>query len=62
MITKEFKADLAAVLNKHSIENMSNTPDWILADCVAQFLHAFAYGVNSRESWYGREIEVHDSV
>jgi hypothetical protein len=53
-ITPEFKKDLAAVINKHSIENMSDTPDWILAEVAAQALYTFAYGSNTRENFYGR--------
>jgi len=59
-ITKEFKKDLTAVINKHSIENMSNTPDWILAEVAARALLMFAWGSNSREDWYGRSLDIQE--
>lgn len=48
----EFRKDLAAVLNKHSIENTSDTPDFILAAC----LNTYNEAVRSREEWYGRNV------
>lgn len=49
-------AEMTALLNKYSVENMSNTPDWVLATFLISCLDAFGGGVNSREEWYGREI------
>lgn len=49
-----FCKNLAQVLNTHSIENGSNTPDFILAHVVAMVLHAWNTGVMRREAWYGR--------
>ncbi len=46
--------DIAAVLNKHSVENESNTPDFILAQYLVMCLFAFNKAVNGRSDWYGR--------
>lgn len=46
--------ELRAVLNRHSSENNSNTPDWILADYLTACLDAFNEAVKKRASWYGR--------
>lgn len=43
------------VLNCHSAENDSNTPDFILAQYLVACLSAFNYAVRKRESWYGRD-------
>jgi hypothetical protein len=44
--------EIQAVLNRHSRENMSQTPDFILAQFLATALEAFEVAVNSRDSWY----------
>jgi hypothetical protein len=46
--------ELAHVLNKHSAENGSGTPDFILAGFVTGALRAFDESVAAREKWYGR--------
>jgi hypothetical protein len=44
--------EIQAVLNRHSRENMSQTPDFILAQFLASALEAYEQAVNSRDSWY----------
>lgn len=51
----EFIDDLARVLNKHSRENNSGTPDFILADYLLHALIAFETAISNREKWYGRQ-------
>ncbi len=53
----EFKKELEILINKHSLENDSNTPDFILANYMAMCLDAYNITLQSREQWYGREIE-----
>jgi len=50
-----FKKDLENLLNIHSKENDSNTPDFILASYIGNCLHAFTEATQQRESWYGRD-------
>lgn len=50
----EFERDLDALINRHSLENESNTPDFILAQYLVGCLKVFAMAVNDREKWYGR--------
>jgi hypothetical protein len=45
--------DLSRVLNRHSAENGSNTPDFILADYLWRCLQAFDVASKAREAWYG---------
>jgi hypothetical protein len=44
--------EVQAVLNRHSRENKSQTPDFILAQFLASALEAYEQAVNSRDSWY----------
>jgi len=54
---KEFKQELEILINKHSIENESDTPDFILANYIAMCLEAYNVTLKSREQWYGRNIK-----
>jgi hypothetical protein len=50
----EFRDDLDKLLNRASMENGSNTPDFILAEFLHDSLRAFDSAVNAREKWYNR--------
>lgn len=47
--------ELKSCLNRHSAENDSNTPDYILAQFLLGCLAAWNTGVQQRETWYGRD-------
>ena len=49
---------LAALLSKHSCENESNTPDFILAAYMLDCLEAFERASKRREAWYGTKHEL----
>jgi hypothetical protein len=49
-----FEDDLRSLINQHSKENESNTPDFILAKYMDACLDAFRFAVNARERWCGR--------
>jgi len=51
-----FKKELEELINKHSKENGSDTPDFILAKYLASCLKVFNKVITDREKWYGREI------
>jgi hypothetical protein len=51
-ITKEFKSDLENLINKYSMENGSDTPDWILAEYLCQCLVNFNATIHTRHLWY----------
>lgn len=53
-----FREDLASCINRWSIENDSNTPDFLLADFVIDSMGALARAVEKREEWYGRSPRV----
>lgn len=53
-MAKTFEKDLENLINYHSKEGDSNTPDFILAQYLLACLEAFATTVKARENWYGR--------
>lgn len=52
MREREFYKDLAIILNKHSRENVSNTPDNVLANFIVASLAAFDGATNHRADWF----------
>jgi hypothetical protein len=58
----DLRKDLAAVLNRHSAENGSDTPDFILAAYLADCLRAFERASRAREDWYGHRHAVGGEV
>ncbi len=58
----EFLGELEHLINRHSKENESNTPDFILAQYLEGCLKVFNTAVQKRETWYGRNTiprEIH---
>lgn len=53
MSEPEFRKELEHLINRQSMENGSNTPDFILAEYLSACLEAFDTAVASREKWYG---------
>lgn len=49
-----FEDELRVLINHHSKENGSNTPDYILARYLSECLKAFDLAVVARDVWYGR--------
>jgi len=50
-----FEKKLEKLINQNSIENESNTPDFILAQYMMGCLSAFTAATQQRETWYGRD-------
>ena len=46
--------EIQHTINRHSAENGSNTPDFILAQFLLGCLAAWDAATNERERWYGR--------
>jgi len=44
-----FQKELEQLINKHSIENGSDTPDFILAEYMSSCLKAYGRAVQARE-------------
>jgi len=50
-----FREELTTLINKHSEENCSDTPDFILAHYLIECLESFDKAVAQREEWYRQE-------
>jgi hypothetical protein len=50
-----FTKELETLINKHSLENESNTPDWILAQYIRNCLNAWNTATQARDKWYGHK-------
>lgn len=50
-----FEHEIEAAINRHSQENASNTPDFILAQYLLACLAAWNTAVQQRENWHGRD-------
>lgn len=48
----EFRKELESLINKHSKENGSNTPDFILAEYLCECLNAFDKAVTAKDEWF----------
>ena len=47
-----FQYELQELINKHNMENASNTPDFILADYLDSCLRLFNIAIQQREKWH----------
>ena len=52
----EFRGQLENLINSCSLENRSNTPDFILAEYLTDCLRAFDKALQAREQWYGLRV------
>lgn len=50
---KTLEQEIASVLNRHSVENQSNTPDFLLATYLMRCLQAASGLINRRSAWWG---------
>lgn len=55
MRSMDFRKKLQKLINEESMENSSNTPDFILASYLCNCLQAFDLAVTERAGWYGEE-------
>ncbi len=53
----QFESELISLLNRHSAEAASDTPDYILAQYLHACLRVFDATVWQREDWYGKNKE-----
>lgn len=51
-LDSSFQDELRSLLNKHSKETSSDTPDFILADYLNNCLKTFDDSVKFRDRWY----------
>ena len=51
-MNESFNKELEALINKHSMENLSDTPDFILAQFLRNCLDAYSEATIARDVWY----------
>ena len=51
--TPTFEEELRRLINCHSVENESNTPDFVLAAYIRDCLNAFTKATAGRDRYYG---------
>lgn len=56
----QFEFRLEELINEYSMENGSDTPDFILARYLKNCLENFDAAVKEREEWYGRQKHLSD--
>lgn len=49
----EFERELADLINRRSLQNVSNTPDFLLARCMRWALDLVNVIIGERDNWYG---------
>lgn len=47
-----FENELRDLINRHSLEGLSNTPDYVLASYLVKCMEAFNVGVRVRSEWH----------
>ena len=55
-MSEEFERELAVVLNRYSVENGSNTPDFLLAKILRVQIVVWNEAVRARDAWYGVDL------
>lgn len=53
-MSDQFQEELETLINKYSMEQYSDTPDWILAQYIQNSLDTFNKAVVARDRWYSR--------
>ncbi len=51
----DFRHDLEKLINKYSMENGSDTPDYILAQHLCECLATFNMTTTNRNNWYKKD-------
>lgn len=55
---QEFKEELERLINRYSLENESNTPDYILSDYLYSCLEVLHETINQRDTWWRNKSSV----
>ncbi len=51
-IVSEFQKELSDLINKYSRENMSDTPDFILAEFLERCMIAYSIAATKKDQWF----------
>jgi len=50
---EDFKKELTKLINKHSIENYADMPDFIMAQMVCDFIETTGASIKTTLDWHG---------
>lgn len=48
----KFRKELEALINKHSIDNETNIPDYILSTYLVKYIEHLGHLINYRDQWF----------
>ena len=54
-----FKIDLEALINKHSIENEWDMPDFLMAELICDFIKSVGPHMKKNLDWHGTKSVCH---
>lgn len=54
-----FKKELECLINKHSIENQCDVPDFLLAEMVVNFIQGIGDPIKQTLDWHGCDSVCH---
>ena len=58
-MSETFQKELERLINKHSIENQVDMPDFLLAEMVCSFIATVGVSVKKNLDWHGRDSVCH---
>jgi len=53
MDMKNFEKELTSLINRHSIENVADMPDYLLAEMICRMIRAIGPSVKNTLDWHG---------
>ena len=56
---KEFQKELEKLINKHSIENECDVPDFLLAEMICDFIIDIGGSIKKTLDWHGCDSVCH---
>ena len=55
---EEIEKEITEIFNKHGLDTITDTPDYILADYVMTSLYAYLKAKGNTEKWFGKKITI----
>jgi hypothetical protein len=49
---EEFERELTSLINKHNLDSISNTPDYIIAKAMIGFYSTLSESIAARSKWF----------
>ena len=59
---KEFQKDLEQLINSHSIENVCDIPDFLLAEMIVNFIRSVGPVMKKTLDWHSCDSVCHPSI